>query len=68
MTALELNSTPIIAEDDSTVSPRMFITTAHRVLERHWVTMMTLLILAVALAVSMHFPSYIGPLHGHPGR
>ena len=40
----------------------------HSFLDRHWVTVITLLVVAVTLAVSMHFPVYTGVLHGHPGR
>ena len=41
---------------------------AHGMIERHWVTILTLLIVGVTLAASMHFPVFLGPLHGHPGR
>jgi hypothetical protein len=54
--------------ENATARPRTIVAVAHRLLERHLVTVVTLLVLAVALAASMHFPVYIGPLHGHPGR
>ncbi len=63
-----LDTTLKIPDEIVTATSRPVVPVVQSFLQKHLVTIVTYLVVALALIVSMHFPVYLGPLHGHPAR
>ena len=64
-----LNPTVHVPIHDVTTRCRSFVQVTHRAIERYRVTILTALIIVLAFAVAIHFPSQVSTLsHHYRGR